>query len=103
MSATAAPVELPPIGPLTADGDWGRAAREYLQSVIQHLGAQHEAGASGHAIVHGYTAAMDHLLRSLFDAANAAYAERYSRLDQRCTVAAQGGYGRAELNPCSDI
>ena len=64
---------------------------------------RHQRGASGHEIVDGYTGAMDHLLRSLFDAANAAYVERFSRLDQRCTVVAQGGYGRAELNPCSDI
>src|SRR5262249_13373652 len=63
----------------------------------------HEQGASGHAIVEAYTGVMDHLLRTLFDAASASYAERYSRLDQTCAVVAQGGYGRGERNPCSDI
>ena len=98
-----ATVQLPPIGPLAADADWGQYTREYLQGVTAQLRAQHHAGASGHTLVQGYTAAMDHLLRTLFDAASAAYTERYARLDQRCTVAAQGGYGRGELNPCSDI
>ncbi|HVO22876.1 MAG TPA: [protein-PII] uridylyltransferase [Candidatus Margulisiibacteriota bacterium] len=83
--------------------DWGRLARDYLQGVKAVLFERHQQGAPGHEIVDSYTGAMDHLICSLFDAANAVYAERFSRLDQRCTIVAQGGYGRAELNPCSDI
>jgi [protein-PII] uridylyltransferase len=89
--------------PLLPGTDWGRLARDYLQAVKAVLFERHQQGATGHEIVDSYTGAMDHLICSLFDAANAAYAERFSRLDQRCTIVAQGGYGRAELNPCSDI
>src|SRR5512140_338628 len=94
---------LPTLGPLVPGANWGQQAREYLQQAKAELFERHLQGASGHAIVHSYTAVMDHLLRTLFDAASAAYAERYSRLNQRCVVMAQGGYGRGELNPCSDI
>jgi [protein-PII] uridylyltransferase len=93
----------PPIGPLSPGADWGRPAREFLQAVKGQLFERHQRGASGYAVVHSYTTAMDRLICALFDAANAEYIERYSRLDQRCAVVAQGGYGRGELNPCSDI
>jgi len=89
--------------PVVPGGDWGQHARDFLQRVKAVLFERHQRGASGHEIVEGYTAAMDQLIRSLFDAASATYAERFARLDQRCTIVAQGGYGRAELNPCSDI
>lgn len=102
--STAMPARvLPTLGPLVPGGNWGQQAREYLQQTKAELFERHRKGASGHAIVQSYTAVMDHLLRTLFDAASAAYAERYSRLNQRCVVIAQGGYGRGELNPCSDI
>src|SRR5512143_2319055 len=91
------------LGALLPGTDWGQVARDYLQRVKAVLFERHQQGASGHEIVDGYTGAMDHLICNLFDAANAAYAERFSRLDQRCTVIAQGGYGRGELNPNSDI
>lgn len=90
-------------GPLRADTDWGQQAREYLDATRAHLFKEHLAGAAGSAVVERYTAAMDEVLRTLFDAAVATYVARYSRIDQRCTVVAQGGYGRGELNPCSDI
>ncbi len=98
-SATPSP-QLETFGP---EGKWGEAARAYLQQVKAQLWERHRAGASGHDIVQQYTTVMDHLVCSLFEAASAASAERFSRLDQRCTLVAQGGYGRGELNPCSDI
>ena len=98
-------VSEPLLGPghFESDSDWGRQAKEFLRQARELLRQQHLAGASGRDIVRRYTGVMDHLLRRLFDAASAAYASRYPRLDQRCTVVAQGGYGRGELNPCSDI
>jgi len=50
-----------------------------------------------------WTAVVDHLVRTLYDAARRGYAERFTVLDQRIALIAQGGYGRAELNPHSDI
>jgi [protein-PII] uridylyltransferase len=100
---TAIVAGFPPIEPLNPGTDWGRPAREFLQAVKGQLFEHHQRGASGHAVVYSYTSAMDRLICALFDAANAEYVERYSRLDQRCSVVAQGGYGRGELNPCSDI
>jgi len=96
------PLQLPTLRfePGTA---WGQQAREYLREARAQLYEEHRRGASGHAVVDAYTGAMDELVRALFVAANEAYTERYSRLDQRCAVVAQGGYGRGELNPCSDI
>jgi [protein-PII] uridylyltransferase len=91
------------LGHFEPDSHWGRQAKEFLRQARELLRQQHLAGASGHDIVRGYTGVMDHLLHRLFDAASADYASRYPRLDQRCTVVAQGGYGRGELNPCSDI
>ena len=97
------PEELADLGPLLPGTAWGPQAREYLQEAKARLLERHQQGASGHAIVEAYTAVMDSLLRALFAAATAVYAERFPRLNQRCAVVAQGGYGRGELNPCSDI
>ncbi len=91
------------LGPFHVDGAWGRQAREYLARARALLFEQHKAGASGRAVVEGYTRVVDHVVQTLFAVARASYAERYAVIDQRCTLIAQGGYGRGELNPCSDI
>ncbi len=96
------PLQLPRLR-LEVGESWGQEARAYLQEAKAQLYEQHRRGASGHAVVNAYTGAMDELIRALFAAANTAYTERYSRLNQLCAVVAQGGYGRGELNPCSDI
>jgi [protein-PII] uridylyltransferase len=98
-----APFVLPEI---TADGelpDVDAVAGEYLANVRTALRRWHDAGAGGRAVVERYTAAVDRLIEFLFDAATATYRRRYVQLDQRCAVLAQGGYGRGELNPQSDI
>jgi [protein-PII] uridylyltransferase len=94
---------LPGLGPLRLGAAWGREARDYLARARALLFAVHQAGASGRAIVEGVTRVVDHTVRSLFAAAQASYRARYAVVDQRCTLVAQGGYGRGELNPCSDI
>src|SRR6187401_268585 len=94
-------VRLPAAPQFPPDTKWGAVAREYLQEVKARLYQEHLAGASGQAIVNAYTGVIDRLICDLFNAASDAYAERFSRLGHRCSVIAQGGYGRAELNPGS--
>ena len=96
-------VELPELGGFVPDAPWGAMARAFLDETKARLQVEHEQGASGTAVVESYTMAMDHLLRTLFAASSDLYAERFSRLEQRCALVAQGGYGRGELNPWSDI
>jgi [protein-PII] uridylyltransferase len=89
--------------PLLLEGDWGQSAREFLDRTRELLFERHRQGASGAAVVRAYTAAVDHLVASLFQRAVQEAQERFGRLDQRCTLVAQGGYGRGELNPYSDL
>ena len=89
-----------------ADGvgeDLSAIAKHYVAEVRATLAEEHRAGASGSTIVAAYTGAIDRLVTFLFDCATLEYTRRYVMLDHRCTVTAQGGYGRAELNPSSDV
>ena len=101
--AASAPAVLDAIPPLQLGEAWGRAGKEFLAAARQALFVRHQAGASGEAIVREWTTVVDHLVGSLYAAARDSYAERFTMLDQRVALIAQGGYGRAELNPCSDI
>jgi [protein-PII] uridylyltransferase len=67
------------------------------------LRARHQAGATGGEIVRAYTAFMDRLLATLFAIATHEYFARNPRIRHRCAIVAQGGYGRRELSPCSDV
>ena len=99
----AAPPELPVLPDPAEAEDLGRVSREFVDQTRERLHHWHDAGASGVAVVESWTRAIDQLIEFLFDAATASYRRRYVQLDQRCTVLAQGGYGRGELNPQSDI
>jgi [protein-PII] uridylyltransferase len=81
----------------------GQTARLYLESVREELRQLHLAGASGSEVVRLYTAAVDDLLRALFRYADVEHGRRFHKLSQRIAIVARGGYGRAELNPQSDI
>ena len=81
----------------------GQAARLYLESVREELRQLHMGGAGGSEVVRLFTAAVDDLLRALFRYADGEHGKRFPKLNQRLTIVARGGYGRAELNPQSDI
>jgi [protein-PII] uridylyltransferase len=91
------------LGPLLLEQGWGLAVKGYLGRARLLLAGKHAQGASGHAVVEAYTRVMDHIVRALYASARQEYGKRHAILDQRCTVVAQGGYGRGELNPCSDV
>lgn len=97
------PGEKPVLPPAEEGMVLGGVAREYVVAIRDQLHAWHDAGASGTAVVEGFTAAIDDLVAWLFDAAAEDFRRRYVQLDQSCAVLAQGGYGRGELNPHSDI
>ncbi len=81
----------------------GKIARAYLDAIRENVAARHFAGASGTEVVHEYTAAVDDMMRALFLYADAEHSRRFTKLHQKLCVIARGGYGRAELNPFSDI
>ncbi|HEY2988895.1 MAG TPA: [protein-PII] uridylyltransferase [Candidatus Binatia bacterium] len=86
-----------------ADGDPVRGARVYIERARNLMLKRHRAGAGGREIVAAYTTLIDHLIVRIFDAASRDYSERYPSWNPRFALVAQGGYGRAELNPQSDI
>ncbi|MGE0820706.1 MAG: [protein-PII] uridylyltransferase [Candidatus Binatia bacterium] len=108
-AATVREIPLPPLPPadldIEADPEFNlrSISKEYRNNVLRELESCHAAGMSGSTVVALHTQYMDCLIRYLFAAASQLYARRNPRLRQRCSVFAQGGYGRGELNPYSDI
>ena len=76
------------------------AGRALLDESRTHLLRKHRNGASGAEIVHAYTALIDSLITVLFRAVSADFD---SAVLANIALVATGGYGRAELNPRSDI
>src|SRR4029453_17831563 len=81
----------------------GATARDFVLRSREELQQRHDAGAGGLVVVAAYTHAIDTLIEWLFAKAADHYHSKNPRLNQRCTVVAQGGYGRGELNIQSDI
>jgi [protein-PII] uridylyltransferase len=94
---------LPSLPDPETDERLGAVAKEYLAATRERVREWHDAGAGGRHVVEALTRATDRLIDFLAAAATAHYRRRYVQLDQRCTVIAQGGYGRGELNPHSDV
>ena len=78
----------------------GAAVRAYIDLGRQRLLESHRAGTPGADVVRAHAGMIDCLLQRLFEMAEEDCA---AALKGRCAVVAQGGYGRDELNPFSDI
>jgi len=77
--------------------------RDYIAAVREHLGALHDAGASGRAVNLAHAELIDPLVERLFAAGEQRYFDTAPRLRQRMAILAVGGYGRRELSLGSDI
>ena len=76
------------------------AARHYLEYHHNRCHEMHNAGGGGREVVECITAMADELIRNLYRCA----AAEFPTTGKTCSaVIALGGYGRAELNPLSDI
>jgi [protein-PII] uridylyltransferase len=77
--------------------------RNFLKVESHRLRILHRGGASGREVCRGRAALLDILLRHLWDAAKANLSPQGQKEFPALALIAIGGYGRAELNPQSDI
>lgn len=77
--------------------------KTFLKVQTHRLKIAHRAGASGLEICRGRAAMIDLLLRHMWDAVKRNMSAQAQREFPEIALVAVGGYGRAELNPCSDI
>lgn len=75
--------------------------RSFLKEETARLRILHRAHTGGLEVCRARAAMMDLLIRSLFEAVKAAFPAKGR--PPRLALVAYGGYGRAELNPFSDI
>src|SRR5438067_7256020 len=75
----------------------------FLKVESHRLKILHRAGGGGREICQGRAALIDTLLRYLWDAAKTTLSEQGRKEFPPLALVAIGGYGRAELNPHSDI
>ncbi|HPC15951.1 MAG TPA: [protein-PII] uridylyltransferase [Candidatus Hydrogenedentes bacterium] len=78
------------------------AARAYALERRTAIRERHAAGESGLDVVRALAETADLLLRGIFEFGLYTVANR-SALMSRVALCALGGYGRAELSPCSDL
>jgi [protein-PII] uridylyltransferase len=77
--------------------------KAFLKVETHRLKLHHRAGASGLEICHARAVMLDTLLRHLWNAAKDSLSEQARKEFPHLALVAIGGYGRAELNPHSDI
>lgn len=79
------------------------ACKAFLRLEGAMIRMRHEAGESGMATARARAAMVDLMLSHLFDYAVASYERAHGPLPVPVALVAQGGYGRSELSPLSDI
>ncbi len=79
------------------------AYKRYLELENKMLKRFHQRGESGKEICQMRAMMIDVVIENLFLSALDLYLTKYGKLKFRMAVVATGGYGRAELNPHSDI
>jgi len=77
--------------------------KAFLKVETHRLKLLHRAGGGGLDICHAGAVVLDALLRSLWDTAKASLSAQAQKEFPPLALVALGGYGRAELNPHSDI
>src|SRR5882762_10126069 len=77
--------------------------KTFLKVETHRLKILHRAGGSGLEICRGRAAILDVLLRYLWNTAKSNLSEQAQKEFPQLALVAIGGYGRAELNPHSDI
>ena len=75
----------------------------FLKVQTHRLKLRHRAGADGREICTGRAAMLDALLRHLWTTAKSSLSAEAQKEFPPLSLVAIGGYGRAELNPHSDI
>jgi [protein-PII] uridylyltransferase len=77
--------------------------KTFLKIETHRLKMLHRAGGGGLEVCHGRAAMIDVLLRYLWQTAKNTLSEQAQKEFPQVALVAIGGYGRAELNPHSDI
>jgi [protein-PII] uridylyltransferase len=77
--------------------------KTFLRVQTHRLKILHRGGAGGLKICRGRAAVLDALLEHLWQTARATLSEQAQKVFPPLALVAIGGYGRAELNPFSDI
>ena len=94
------PLELPTDSTLTKELP---RLKRYLKSESARLQEWHRKGAGGHEICAARSSLIDTLLATLFDWTLETFDPKKRERKLTMSLVAIGGYGRAELNPKSDI
>ncbi len=82
--------------------DLGRF-KSFLKTETHRLKTAHRAGARGSEVCQARAAIIDQIIRHLWTAARSALSAQAVREFPPLAIVALGGYGRAELNPYSDL